>query len=295
MKKIRYWFEFIPVYLVVKLARLLPKPGIRVLASVLAFVLERIIGLRKQVVLRNLNRAFPGVEQKGRKEICRNCYKFYARIALEWFRTPEILQGGEVHSEGIKNVKKYLDRERGIIVVTGHLGYWELSGAWIAREFGSITVYADVVHNPHVQKLIKGQRKRLNINTVTGKWAMKELAREIREGRVVAFVADQSKGSNPAEVPFFNYQVKNTRMPAFIARVTGAPVVPLAAVREDGGTINMKFGEPLSASLETVTEEDEEKILNQYNQWLEKQIRTYPEQYFWFHRRWKDAEFIESD
>lgn len=294
MKKVRYWLEFIPLYLVVQLARILPRSGVRILAAGVAFLVGKILGLRREVVINNLQRAFPGLNAEERREICSDCYKFYARAGLEWFRTSRLLQQEQIEVEGAGPLEARQEAGQGAIIVTGHLGYWELSGAWIARRFGSITVYADVLHNPHVQRLIKNQRQDLNIDTVTGKWAMKDLAREVRQGRIVAFVADQSKGSQTARIPFFGSRVTNTRMPAFIARVTGAPVFPLAAVREGKQSINIKFSQPLPASKGSLEEADEPELLAEYNAWLEEMIRKYPEQYFWMHRRWKDAEPLEN-
>ncbi len=289
MKRIRYLLEYLPLKLILFLAGLLPLAAARRFGDAVAWLLGRVLKLRREVVESNLERAFPDKSAEERTALADSCYRFYCRMALEWSQAERMLSKESVEFESAQIVEKQLERGQGIIFISGHLGYWELAGALLVRRFGPMHVYADVLHNPYVNGEVERRRRELGVETVTGKWALKKQARLLRQGKLIGLVADQSKGVRQAEVPFFDYGVKNTRIPATLARITGAPVVPVVAVREQTSTIKVRFSAPLPASLDGLDRENEEELLRQYNEWLEREVRKYPEQYFWLHRRWKKA------
>jgi len=289
VKKLRYLLEYLPLKVILFLAALLPLSAARRLGDAVAWLLGKVLKLRRDVVENNLKRAFPDKTDEERSVLADGCYRFYCRMALEWSQAEKMLDKEQIEFKSPEIVDRQIERGKGLIFISGHLGYWELAGALLVRRFGPMHVYADVIHNPFVNQEVERRRSDLGVDTVTGKWALKKQARLLRQGETIGLVADQSKGVRQAEVPFFGYRVKNTRIPATLARITAAPVVPVVAVREKKYTITVRFSEPLPASLTGVTRENEEELLRQYNEWLEDEVKRFPEQYFWLHRRWKDA------
>ncbi len=287
MRKLRYLAEYLPIYLLVKLVTIFPLKIARKTREIVAFILLKILRLRREMVEKNLQRAFPDKTPAVREKIATGCYRFYCQAAIEWMNTEKLLKTDKIEFPAAEILASWLNSSRGVIVATAHLGYRELAGVLVARRFGSLTAYADVIHNPYVDRLVERNRRAFNINTVTGGWALKKLVAALESGEPVGLVADQSKGSRPLQSKLFGETVNNTRMPAFLARKTGAPVIPLAAVRTDSQTIEIRAGEPLPVSLQGVTVKTEKTLIDQYNSWLEREITNYPEQYFWFHNRWK--------
>ncbi len=290
MKK---WFEYVFIWLIVKLVRLLPLPAARRLADLLAWILYRLLGLRRKVVLENLKRAFPEWTEEKRRDVARGCYHFYARAGVEWVKFETVFEHEKFILDELQKLDNY--REEGALLVTGHLGYWELLGALIADRYGGIYVYADVQSNPYSQSLIDNMRSRMNVTSGAGMEGIRGLSRQLQRGGFAGFVADQRPRGKPAVVSFFGSPVKSTRIPAVVARRTEAAVVPAFAVRSAENEITVKVEDPLPVSREGLKEGQEDKLLNQYNRILEKYIDRYSKQYFWLHNRWKGTQKLPVD
>jgi KDO2-lipid IV(A) lauroyltransferase len=282
-------FEYGLIWFVVRLIKLLPLSLARRLADLIAFLLYNILSVRKQVTLENLRRAFPDWDFPRRYQTGKDCYRFYARSAVEWLKTDDILAKGEVEVEGDGAARLNKYAAEGAIIATGHIGYWELIGVLIARRFGEINVYADEQSNPYSQKMINRNRGKYNISTYTGGSGVRQLVKAANKGKPVGVVADQRPRGKSLYVPFFNRYVQNTRIPALLARQTGLPVLPVFAIRTAADRISVFVEPPLETSLEPPGEQDEIELISEYNSVLEKYIKRYPEQYFWLHRRWKNA------
>ncbi len=289
MKK---WLEFVPIWTVVQLIRLLPLFAARRVADMLAWGLYRMPGLRQGLVRENLERAFPDWEPKKRRRIAKDCYRFFVRAGVEWLKFESVFEREDIHLEELEKLDSYA--EEGALLVTGHLGYWELLGGLIAERYGGIYVYADVQSNPYSQSLIDDIRARMNVTTGAGMEGIRGLNRQLEAGGFAGFVADQRPRGKPAVVDFFAHPVKATRIPAVVARRTGAAVVPAFALRSSEGQIKIKIEEPLAASRDGLAAGEENKLLAQYNRILEEYISRYPEQYFWLHNRWKGTEKISA-
>lgn len=279
--------EFAVIWTVVTAVRLLPLSMARSVADILAFILRDILGIRWNVVKNNIKRAFPAWSDQRRTRVASECYRFFARAGVDWLKSDAVLNDENIEIEGEDRLDK-MNRDGGIIA-SGHLGYWELSGVLVASRVDELIVYADRQSNPHSEQMIRNMRLENGIETDNGLTGVRELAKSAREGGVAAVVADQRPKNQPEYVPFFGYEVKNTKILSFVARQSQKPVYPIACRRQSPGTIQFLVDEPLPASLEEVTSENRHRLLLQYNQWLEDRIRETPEQYFWLHKRWKDA------
>ncbi len=281
--------EYGLIWFVVRLIKLLPLNLACRLADLIAFLLYSVFSVRKQVTLENLRRAFPDWEFPRRYRTGKDCYRFYARSAVEWLKTDDILAKGEVEIEGDgeERLEKYVGD--GAIIATGHIGYWELIGVLIAHRSGEIHAYADEQSNPYSQQMIDRNREKYNISTYNGAAGIRKMVKIAKSGKPVGVVADQRPRGKSLYVPFFNRYVQNTRIPPLLARQTGAPVLPVIAVRSAADKISVFVEPPLETSLKPPEKQDEIELISEYNSVLEKYIRRFPEQYFWLHRRWKNA------
>ncbi|MFP4686753.1 MAG: lysophospholipid acyltransferase family protein, partial [bacterium] len=244
-------------------------------------------GVRKQVALENLRRAFPDCDFARRYRVANGCYRFYARAAVEWLKTDDVLEKYRIKTNGVERLEKYT--ESGAVVAAGHIGYWELTGVLLARSFGEIYVYADQQSNPYSQGLIDRMRQKYNIFTYSSASGVRRLVKVLKSGGLVGVVGDQRPRGKSLYIPFFNRYVQNTRIPALLTRSTGAPVLPVFSVRTAPEEITMFVEPPLETSLKPREKQDGVELLREYNSVLERYIREYPRQYFWLHRRWKGA------
>lgn len=249
------------------------------------------LGIRRDVVTRQLAAAMPELSAPEVERIAREAYAHLGRTSIETailpsFSATEIIDLFEsVHGWNI--VDERLARGKGLIVVTGHLGNWELGGAYLAARGLPIDAVARHMANPLFDRYLTATRQRIGMTVVHDEDAVKRVPRSLRGGRAVAFLVDQGTvGLASTWVPFFGRYAKTPRGPAVFALRLGAPIVFGVAIRQPSGRYSLTF-EPIDAVDTGDREADVDRIVADYTLALERWVRRAPEQYFWHHRRWK--------
>jgi len=176
----------------------------------------------------------------------------------------------------------------GLLLLTGHLGNWEIGGAAIAARGVPLDVVGKGMSNRGFQADLFAARERLGMRVIEMGDAAKEALRSLGQGRVVALLGDQNAAGGGIFLPFFGRPASTFRGPALFAARTGAPVWVAFATRDPGPDqrYTVTF-EPLPFSPTGQAEEDAATLMGAYARVLEDAIRSAPEQYFWQHRRWK--------
>jgi KDO2-lipid IV(A) lauroyltransferase len=247
--------------------------------------------IRRAVVEKQLTAVFPEKSPDEVERIARAAYGHLGRTTIETAVLPsysrsEILDLFEdVHGWSI--VEERLARGKGLIVVTGHLGNWELGGAYLAARGLPIDAVARHMNNPLFDRYLTATRQRIGMTVVHDDQAVKRVPRSLRSGRAVAFLVDQGAvGLASSWVPFFGRYAKTPRGPAVFALRLGAPIVFGVALRQPSGRYALTF-EPIDVEDTGDRESDVDRIVTEYTATLERWVRRAPEQYLWHHRRWK--------
>jgi len=189
--------------------------------------------------------------------------------------------------DGWHHVEEALAGGRGLLLVAGHLGNWELAGAYLAARGVPVDAIARHMANPHVDGYITRTRERLGMRIVHDERAVREVPRAVRGNRAVGMLVDQgAAGLASTWVKFFGRWAKTPRGPATFALRLQAPVVFTAAIRQPDGRFRMML-EPVPVHPTGDREADVDRIVADYTATLERWVRRTPEQYFWHHRRWK--------
>lgn len=251
----------------------------------------RPLGIRRGVVERQIAAAFPGIEPREVARIARAAFEHLGRVTVETallsrIGREEVLALVE-RVEGWDTVERLLAQGRGLIVTTGHLGNWELGGAYIAARGVVLDAVARRMGNPLFDAYLTRTRSRLGMTVVRDRDAVRRTPRTLRAGGAVAFLTDQA-GLNLAStfVPFFGRPAKTPRGPAVFALRLGAPIVFGTALRQPTGRYHMAFEEiPVCGTDGRARDVDD--VVADYTRALERWVRAAPEQYFWHHRRWK--------
>ncbi|HEX6535132.1 MAG TPA: lysophospholipid acyltransferase family protein [Gemmatimonadaceae bacterium] len=251
----------------------------------------RPFGIRRGVVERQIAAALPALPEHELRRIARGAFEHLGRVAVETALLSRLgrddvlalfedVQGWEV-------VRSLLARGRGLIMVTGHLGNWELGGAWIAAQGVPLDVVARRMGNPLFDAYLGRTRGRLGMTVVRDRDAVRRTPRALRAGGAVAFLTDQA-GLHLAStfVPFFGRPAKTPRGPAVFALRLGVPVVFGVALRRPSGRYRLAF-EEIPAAESGDRERDVDQLVASYTTALERWVREAPEQYLWHHRRWK--------
>jgi KDO2-lipid IV(A) lauroyltransferase len=251
----------------------------------------RPLGIRRVVVERQLAAAFPQLDHAEIERIARASYGHLGRTSIETAVLPTCSAQQVIDLfedvQGWSIVEERLARGKGLIVVTGHLGNWELGGAYLAARGVPIDVVARHMANPLFDRYLTSTRQRIGMTVVHDEAAVRRVPRSLRDGRAVAFLVDQGAvGLASTWVPFFGRYAKTPRGPAVFALRSGAPIVFGTALRQASGRYQLSF-EPVDVDPTGDREADVDRIVAAYTLTLERWVRRTPEQYFWHHRRWK--------
>lgn len=251
----------------------------------------RPLGVRKRVVERQIAAAFPELSAEQVTELARRSYKHLGRSAIETALLPGLGQAGVLRLvsevENWDLVERARAAGRGVIIVAGHLGNWELAAAYIAARGVPLDVIVRRMGNPLFDSYLNQTREQLGVNVVYDAQAVRQTPRALREGRAVGFVADQGvRGLASTFVPFFGRPAKTPRGAAVFALRFGAPIIFVAALRKADGSYLVGFeGVPVVDSGDR--ERDVDAVVLRFTRVLEQWVRRAPEQYFWQHRRWR--------
>lgn len=251
----------------------------------------RPLGIRRAVVESQLRAAFPELDDREILRISRASYAHLGRTAIETALVPSLDRPAIVdlfeRITGWNFIEDGIRSGRGVILVTGHLGNWELGGAYLAARGVPVDAIVRHMANPRFDRYLNMTRASLGIRVVYDDQAVRQTPRALREGRLVAFLADQGvRGLASTFVPFFGRLAKTPRGPAVFALRLDAPIVFGAAIRQPSGRYQMTF-EPVEVTRTGDRERDTDEIVARYTAALERWVRIAPEQYLWQHRRWR--------
>jgi len=254
-------------------------------------VAGHVVRRRRVVVAENLARAFPDRPPAWRRRVAGDSWAHLGREAVAMLRMarlqPEdIVARTEV--EGMDSLRSALAEGRGAVIVTGHLGSWEIGGAAVSARGIPIVAVAKPMANRRFDADLVATRARLGMEVVDTGAAPKRVLRALAKGRPIALVADQNAHANPVFVPFFGTPAATHRGPALFALRARAPVFVGVCVRLPGpGSRYRVTLERIDVAPTGELERDVERLTAAHTALLEEAVRRTPEQYFWQHNRWK--------
>ncbi len=251
----------------------------------------RIIGGRRRIALENLRHAFPDLTEKDRRAIALGSVRNsgIAIFELLWFPNltdrklrqlvrpvnPELIHRG--HEQG-----------KGMVMLSGHFGNWELIALAMARLTGHpFTIIVQTQSNTLVDREINRHRCLFGNTVVPMEHAVREMLRTLQRGDVVAIAPDQSGPMEGVFVDFFGRSVATHQGPAVFALKSKAVMQMGFIVRSRDGTYDVTLEEVPTADLNGPSEENVLELTRRHTALLEKYIRQHPDHWLWMHRRWK--------
>jgi len=249
------------------------------------------LGIRRSVVERQLRAVMPELSDAEVRRIARASYEHLGRTSIETallptYSTARVLEMVE-EVRGWELVERHIAAGKGVIAMTGHLGNWELAGAYVAARGVPVDVVARHMANPLFDEYLTTTRERAGMHVLHDDVAARRIPRSLRASRLVAVLADQGAvGLSSVWVKYFGRLAKTPRGPALFALRLGAPLLFAACVRQPSGRYLLSF-EPVAVRDTGDRDADVVAILEAYSALLERWVRSTPEQYLWHHRRWK--------
>lgn len=280
---------------------LLPLPALFAFFRALAAAF-RALGIRRRVVRVNLDAAL-GKElgDREREEVERNCYAEYGRIVAEVVASDRLLREKEERFEltGRAVLDEAARSGKGLLILSGHIGNF-VAGAHYMRSVGiRMTFIAKRIANEYVDREIGRIYARHGNKVISVRGfrndpeAGAKVFRAMKQGDLVVALVDQNAGPEGTRTTFFGLPTFLPGGPVALACRGGIPVATALVTREEG-RIRIDFQPPIDYSPADSLAGAVTLVLDEYSRRLEEKVRKYPEQYFWFHKKWKAAPEIRA-
>ena len=253
---------------------------------------------RRQIAIANVRLAFPHLNEAAARQIARRASQNFGMTGCEFLRlrvaTPaEISDYADI--DHLEHVQNGLALGQGVLLLTAHLGNWELMGARAAQQI-PLTVVARPRSNAGVQDYIEEVRAAAGIEVISKFDTARASLTALRANRALGVLPDQYAGASGLLLPFFGHPTRFIPAVAKLGLFTGAPIVPAFGARRtpwlaDGRIIARVFP-PLkmpefarrdAASRDAAIIEGTRRIMRQ----IEQIVERYPDQWLWLHRRWR--------
>lgn len=272
--------------------RLLPRRAALGLAVFLGSLAYVVLSHERKKTIEHLLFAF-GIT-KGRREIrsiARGVFVNCAKSGVDWILYPRFTKSNWrklVHwTDEMDRVDRLLALGKGLIMITGHFGNWELiASTFTVHGYQGAVVGRRIYYEPY-NRLIVDARWSKGVRTLYRDESPKEILKALKSNQIMGIVADQDVDSiDGIFVPFFGSLAYTPAAPAKLSLVTGAPIVPAFMIRaEDSYRFVME--EPIFPDPNADKDEEIERITRMWSSSIEKYIREFPDQWVWMHRRWK--------
>jgi Kdo2-lipid IVA lauroyltransferase/acyltransferase len=251
------------------------------------------LGIRRDVVDENLRIAFPEETPEWLEATKRAAYEHLGREATAMLRLSKLDATAVIErttTVGWEQMEEARSLGRGVILVTGHYGNWEIAAASVAARGVPIAAIVRRQGNRIVDERLQQLRRNLGVETIYQGQAPSRVPRVLRANGVVGIVGDQDARRSGVFVPFFGRPASTHRGTALFALRLNAPVLSCLAHRLPGNDVRYEIrGERVDYAKTGQLDEDVRALTAELALRLERQVRKHPEQYFWFHRRWKTS------
>ena len=288
----REWLEYAAVWLILKGLGVMPRSlGRRIAAWITRFLYALLPKLRKTAEV-NLRIAFPDWTEAQRKVLIRKMLRNLGWMAAEFARFPKYTKENIeqfVMLDGHENFFEGQRRGKGVVILTGHIGAWELSSFAHSLYGFPLHYMARPIENARIDTLVNSYRCRAGNRPIFKNESARAMLKILKDAGTIGILADQN--TMPEEAVFVDFFGKAASTTTGIARVashTDAAVVPGYAVWDENlRKYRLRFEPPVQLSRSGDAEQDIFENTQKFAKVLEKIIRKYPDQWVWVHGRWK--------
>lgn len=246
----------------------------------------------RRIAYENISHAFPNLSEQEKLDLVKKHFRYlgmlmagtlYApRINKEWMEEYLVYD-----SISLKIEKDTVKENVGVILISGHFGTWEILVQFLGMRMKGAGIYKKI-RNVYVNDWIKKLREKNGIVLVSTEENSKTM-KLIKDGYFMGFGADQNAGKAGIFVDFLNRKASTYQGPALMAYLTNAKILFYSVLCGENGKVLVRIKD-----LGFINKKDfksrEDAVRAYTEKWtniLEEEIKLFPEQYFWVHRRWR--------
>jgi len=229
----------------------------------------------------NLRLVWPDRPATERRRIIRDAGREFVRLMVEYARLDKFVRGLDLDIAGVEHLRGAAATGRGVVLVSAHYGNWEA----VRLAAGRLGVECGIIYRPFNNRYLD----RFTVNLIPcagrpvlhkGRKGMRRMRAHVGQGGVVLILVDQRNSGAPM-LPFLGHPAETVTAAADLARRTGAALLPARAARDaPARRFHVRFEAPIAA-------DGAEAMMAEVNARISQWITERPEQWFWFHRRWR--------
>jgi Kdo2-lipid IVA lauroyltransferase/acyltransferase len=281
------------------LIRRLSLPAGLAMGRRLGDLMRRFSKKRYGVALKNLKIAYGDTLSDGERErIAQESFRHFGMFAVEslkfgYLPQEEVEQRLSVQEGSFEDLQEVLSHGKGCLLVTGHLGNFEIASRWIIPRGYELLAIVREARDRGTTEMMTRARERSGVKVVTLKQSLKPVLSTLKRNSLVAIVCDQN--ATDVFVPFFGHETGTVDGPAKLSLRTGAPLFFYCCIRDGKGSYKIHYEGHIWPERTDDEKADVERIMTEVNARLERMIRLYPEQWLWFHDRWKNSPSVSRE
>ena len=253
------------------------------IADKLGSLIYLIYPKRKYVVFSNLNIAFPNKNKEDLELLLKRVYKHHTILIIEFLRQRNInLNKIKIHID--EETKGILSSNTGQIFMTAHIGNWEMCIP-ILNQFRKVAAVVRIQNNSGGDKFIQEARQFDNTTLISMRGSKKEMMKSLLNGKILALASDQNAKEKGTKISFFGKETSVPNGAAYFHYKTKCPIIIGFCILNKDYSYEFKL-----RTLDPISNDNIENLCidvnTKYSLLLEEEIKKYPEQYFWFHKKW---------
>ncbi len=238
----------------------------------------------RKILIDNLQAIFPDKERKFYRRCAKRIFRNFAKYLVDFFRSEKIdLKFIEKNVEIInkENLDKLRNQNGGVIILTAHLGNWELGGQVAAMLGYSIWAVALQHKDERINEFFNRQRRIKGVNIIPIGKKVKKILTLLKQKRILAFLGDRDFSGTGVCVDFFGRKSFIPKGAAFFSLRTKTPILPTFFIRKKGDRFRLIFEKPIYPY-----NKEEIELVEEYVKIMQEYIKRYPDQWFMFQRFW---------
>ncbi|MDP6529943.1 MAG: LPS export ABC transporter periplasmic protein LptC [Gemmatimonadota bacterium] len=227
-----------------------------------------------------------------RDRIVRRMFRALGRNVVDLLRMPDMSREdlkAAVRFEGLEHLEEAVATGRGVVALSGHMGNWEILGAALAARGVPLHVVSRRAFDRRAGCLLDRWRKGAGVQVHRREGGLTGVLRALRRGEVVGVLADQDTAGEGVFAPFFGTPARTPTGPFMLARRTGALLLPIWIHMDAAGIHRVRVHPGEEPHPDKDSAEACRQDATRWNRHMERSIRSCPEQWVWFHRRWKST------
>ena len=238
--------------------------------------------IRQKEARKNITIAFPKYSEARRELILKNSYIFFIRNTMQFLSFPTGFQNAHITVNGKEYLDKALTKKKGVILVTGHFGVWEIMLAWFGLNQYSMLVVGQKQKNSGADTFVNQLRENTGIKMIPRKSSLEFMYEALARNNILTLASDQDAKKRGVFVKFFNLPASTPKGAGRFHLEYGSPLIFVTChlERQNKHVVDI-------LPIPTDSNSNIASITQSFTLMLENIITAYPEQYFWFHRRWR--------